>query len=257
MWHKNTIVVDRTWFETFPLQWKLLCDMENISLVIPISLSIKWWWLWYLLYNGLWEFSLCILWKGWKCCPLLNEDDVLSFSHSTTIYQASLMLVTETCLADLKKENGKLLRTVLICPNTWENSASATSLKTALSCSDWPGQDVQELDSHHIKHMWHSLAHSSKKLWSWSFGCSWLTSGKASDEYSPCSFKPSNAWFPLLILKQCIYFQLVRQNIFVGTKKSECWMKIKWVYEECLPMSFSHHCRSYFSDTSCYWRNLG
>lgn len=97
-----------------------------------------------------------------------------------------------------------------------------SSSKTPFICSDLgcPGTD-----SHHIKYMWHSLTHFSRKLWIWSFGCSYLTPGKASHKYFPCSFKPSNAWFSPLILKQCIYFQLGRLNIFVGPKESECLMK--------------------------------
>lgn len=83
-----------------------------------------------------------------------------------------------------------------------------------------PTLDVQ--DSYHIKYMWHSLTHFSRKLWIWSFGCSLLTPGKASHKYFLFSFKPSNAWFSSSILNHCIYFQLERQNI-------SCWNQGKWM----------------------------
>lgn len=144
-----------------------------------------------------------------KSGPLLNGDGPLVDPYEVPPMCSS----TETTSAVFKKGNNE----------RWEEyyrsdpckPERAILLQTPFICSDLgrPGTD-----SHHIKYMWHSLTHFSRKLWIWSFGCSYLTPGKASHKYFPCSFKPSNAWFSPLILKQCIHFQLGRMYLLEPRK---------------------------------------
>lgn len=118
-----------------------------------------------------------------------------------------------------KKRRVSALRNITdLCKHTRELCLSSLP-QTSFSRSDvgCPGTD-----SCHIKYMWHSLTHFSRKLWIWSFGCSLLTPGKASHKYFLFSFKPSNAWFSPSVLNHCIYFQLERRNI-------SCWNQEKWM----------------------------